>query len=164
LTDHVILCGCGRVGLLVAIVLEAAKVPYIGIESDLSRFREAKRLGHRVIFGDATRIHILSKTGLQRARLVVITFDERKAVERVLHHIRHHNPEIVSLVSTADDRDVAKIAEIGATVVFPENLAAGLELADQALLLSGLPREQASRVITEVRAEISPDLRGHVGL
>jgi CPA2 family monovalent cation:H+ antiporter-2 len=164
LTDHVILCGCGRVGRLVTTVLEAAKLPYIGIEWDLSRFREAKRLGHRVIFGDASRIHILSKTGLQRARLVVVTFDERRAIERVLHHARHHNPEIVSLVSTADDRDIAKIAEAGATVVYPENLAAGLELADQALLLSGLSREQASQVITEVRAEISPDLRGHVGL
>ena len=94
----------------------------------------------------------------------VITFDERKAVERLLHHARRHNPEIVSIVSTADERDVSRIAEAGATVVFPENLAAGLELADQALLLSGVAREQAARIITEVRAEISPDLLGHVGL
>lgn len=28
LEDHVVLCGCGRVGGLVAVVLEAAKLPY----------------------------------------------------------------------------------------------------------------------------------------
>jgi hypothetical protein len=37
LNDHVILCGCGRVGRLVAVVLEAAKISYVGIESAETR-------------------------------------------------------------------------------------------------------------------------------
>src|SRR4030088_1484128 len=39
LTDHVILCGCGRVGRPVSLVLEAAKAAYIAVEFDLTRFR-----------------------------------------------------------------------------------------------------------------------------
>ena len=99
LEDHVILCGCGRVGRLVALVLEAAKVPYIGIESDLSRFREAKRAGHHAVFGDASRARTLHRVGVQRARLLAVTFDERRAVERLLHHARHDNAGIVAIVS-----------------------------------------------------------------
>jgi CPA2 family monovalent cation:H+ antiporter-2 len=157
LSDHVILCGCGRVGRLVALVLEAAKVPYIGIESDLTRFREAKRAGHHAVFGDASRARTLQRVAVQRARLLAVTFDERRAVERLLHHARHGNSGIVSIVSAGDDRALTTIAEAGASIVFPENLAAGLALADQILLLSGLSQEQAARIVTEVRAELNPE-------
>lgn len=94
----------------------------------------------------------------------MVTFDERRAVERLLHHARHCNPAMASIISAADDRDLSSLADAGATVVFPENLAAGLALADQALLLGGLSQEQAARVITEVRAELNPELVGYNGL
>jgi CPA2 family monovalent cation:H+ antiporter-2 len=164
LSDHVILCGYGRVGRLVAVVLEAAKVPYLAIESDLIRFREAKHAGCNVVFADATRSSILHRAGLERARLLVVTFDERRAVERLLHRARHSNPEIVSVVSAADDRELSSMTEAGATVVFPENLAAGLALADQVLLLTGLSQEQAASIIAEVRVELHPELRDRVGI
>jgi CPA2 family monovalent cation:H+ antiporter-2 len=164
LNDHVILCGCGRVGRLVAVVLEAAKISYVGIESDLTRFREARRARHNVVFGDASRSRFLDRAGLEHAKLLVVTFDERRAVERLLHYARHRRPGISSIISAADDRDLSGLAEAGATAVFPENLAAGLALADQALLLTGLSQEQAARVITEVRAELNPELRDRIGV
>jgi CPA2 family monovalent cation:H+ antiporter-2 len=164
LKDHVILCGCGRVGRLVAVVLEVAKVPYIAIESDLSRFRVAKASEHNVVFADATRATILHRAGVERARLLVVTFDERKAIERVLHRARHLNAETVSVVSADDDRELPTLTAAGATVVFPENIAAGLALADQVLLLTGLSQEQAANIITEVRAELNPELQGRVGI
>ena len=46
--------------------------------------------------------------------------------------------------------------------MFPENLAAGLALADQVLLLNGLDQEQAAKLVTEVRVELNPELRGRV--
>jgi CPA2 family monovalent cation:H+ antiporter-2 len=157
LKDHVILCGCGRVGRLVAIVLEAAKLPYIAIESDPTRFLEARRTGHRVLFGDASQTSILDRAKVEGARLLVVTFHKRAVLERLLHYARYRTPGIVSIVSTADVREMSTIADLGATLIFPENLAAGLELANQALILAGFAREEAARVITDVRAVIGPD-------
>jgi CPA2 family monovalent cation:H+ antiporter-2 len=154
LHDHVVLCGCGRVGRLVATVLESAEIPYIAIEMDLTRFRAARRQGHEVVFGDARHHRILEAAGLDRALLVVITFDHHNAVERVLHRIKALDPAPASLVSTADDLDVAHFARLDATAVFPENLAAGLELADRALLLCGKTQDDAARIVNTVRAEL----------
>jgi CPA2 family monovalent cation:H+ antiporter-2 len=81
-----------------------------------------------------------------------------------LHRARHANPEIISIVSAADDRELSSTTEAGATVVFPENLAAGLALADQVLLLTGLSQDQAASIVAEVRAELHPELRGRVGI
>jgi CPA2 family monovalent cation:H+ antiporter-2 len=154
LHDHVIICGCGRVGRLVATVLEAAEVAYIAIETDLPRFRAARRQGHEVVFGDAGHHRILDAAGLDRALLVVITFDHLHAVERVLHRIKALDPSPASIVSTADDLDMARLAQLDATAVFPENLAAGLELADRSLILCGKTQDDAARIVNTVRAEL----------
>jgi monovalent cation:H+ antiporter-2, CPA2 family len=154
LHDHVILCGCGRVGRLVATVLESAGIAYIAIETDLSRFRAARRQGHEVVFGDARHHRILEAAGLDRALLVVVTFDHLNTVERILHRIKGLEPAPASLVSTADDLDMARFARLAATAVFPENLAAGLALADRALLLCGKTQDDAARIVNTVRAEL----------
>ncbi|WP_457584907.1 cation:proton antiporter [Ensifer canadensis] len=161
---HVVLCGCGRVGRLVATAFEVAKIPHIAVESDLARFKEAQRQGHTIVHGDAAHRRILSAAGLARARLVVITFDRHSAVERILKFASEQQVAIPCVVSTADDRDITALVNAGAKVVFPENLAAGLALADQSLLLCGLTQEEAGRIITTLRAELNPELRERVGI
>ncbi len=164
LKDHVILCGCGRVGRLVSLVLEAAKVPYIAVEADLVRFRRAKKSGHNVVFGDAGRKRVLEAAGVARARIVVVTFDRRHAVERILHYAREQNPAVSSIVSAADDQEILPLTRAGAGTVFPENFAAGLALADQVLLVCGFSQDNAANIVTTVRAELNPELRGRVGI
>ncbi|MDB5393086.1 MAG: glutathione-regulated potassium-efflux system protein [Rhodospirillales bacterium] len=162
--DHVLLCGCGRVGRLVALVLEAANLSYIAVESDLIRFRRAKRSGHNVVFGDASRKRVLEAAGITRARTVAITFDRRHAIERILHYARRENPGVSTIVSAADDLEISSLVRAGAGTVFPENLAAGLALADQVLLVCGLSQDSAAKIVTKVRAELSPELGGRVGI
>jgi CPA2 family monovalent cation:H+ antiporter-2 len=164
LKDHVILCGCGRVGRLVSLVLEAAKVPYIAVESDLMRFRRAKKSGHNVVFGDAGRKRVLEAAGVARARIVVVTFDRRHVVERILHYAREQNPAVSSIVSAPDDQEILPLTRAGAGTVFPENFAAGLALADQVLLVCGFSQDNAANIVTTVRAELNPELRGRVGI
>ena len=163
LNDHVILCGCGRVGRPVSLVLEAAKAPYIAIESNLTRFRRAKKSGHKVVFGDAGRKRVIEAAGVARARLVVVTFDRPHVVEHILHYVRQHNPAVSSMVSAADDQEISSLARAGASTVFPENVAAGLALADQVLLVCGFSQDEAANIVTAVRAELHPELRERVG-
>jgi len=163
LSDHVILCGCGRVGRPVALVLEAAKAPYLAIESDLMRFRRAKKSGHKVVFGDAGRKRVMEAAGVARARLVVVTFDRRHLIEHILHFVRQQNPAASSIVSATDDQELSSLARAGASTVFPENIAAGLALADQVLLVCGFSQDDAASIVTAARAELHPELRGHAG-
>jgi CPA2 family monovalent cation:H+ antiporter-2 len=162
--NHVILLGCGRIGRLVASVLEEAHLQCLAFEKDLDRFREAKRLGHHVVLADGSRSHVLGAAGLKRARLLVITFDHQRPLERILHYARHQNPDLTTLVSASDDRKLAAIADAGAAVVHPENLAAGLALGNQALLLLGLSHQEAAKIVMDTRATLNPELGGAVGV
>jgi CPA2 family monovalent cation:H+ antiporter-2 len=158
LTGHVILCGCGRIGRPVAVALDASKLPYVALEKDFRRFRAAQAQGLRVMFADASRGGVLAAAGLAGARLVVLTFLSEREAERILRRTRTDAPQVVRLANALDEEVATRLLAAGADTVFPENLAAGLGLADQALLLCGLDQAAAARVITELRGRLSPAL------
>jgi CPA2 family monovalent cation:H+ antiporter-2 len=164
LDEHVILCGCGRIGRPVAAALGAGGIAYVALEKDFRRYREARAQGLRTLFADASRAGALAAAGLGRSRLLVLTFDAEPDAGRILHWAKHERPGAHRLASASDESSASELAARGADVVFPENLAAGLGLADQALLLSGLDQDAAARLVTELRAKLNPELAASAGL
>jgi len=161
LSGHVIVCGCGRVGRLVATALEASGVPYIALERDVERLRLAQDQGHRVMFGDATRRGVLEAAGLKRAGAVVSTLPVSAGVERLVHHVRQQAaPDLPVIASTDDEIGLRPLVEAGATRVLPENLAAGLGLVAHTLAALGVDPGEGEVRMEAIRAELTPDLRG----
>ena len=72
--QHVIICGFGRCGQNLARVLEHEGIPYMALDLDPDRVRQAAAAGHSVVFGDAARLQALMAAGLARASAVVITY------------------------------------------------------------------------------------------
>ena len=64
---HVIICGFGRSGQNLARLLELEKIPYIALDLDPDRVRQAAAAGQSVVFGDAARLQSLMAAGLARA-------------------------------------------------------------------------------------------------
>ncbi|MDB5435290.1 MAG: glutathione-regulated potassium-efflux system protein [Phenylobacterium sp.] len=164
LADHVILCGCGRIGRPVAAALEASGLAYVALEKDFVRYRQARGQGLPVLFADASRLGVLTAAGLARSRLLVLTFDTARETSRILDWAKAEAPRAHRLASASDEASAAELVAQGAEVVFPENLAAGLGLADQALLLCGLDRRAAARLVTKLRAQLNPELARSGGL
>lgn len=164
LDDHVILCGCGRIGRPVASALQAAGVAYVALEKDFRCYREARTRGLHAVFADAGRASALAAAGLGRSRLLVLTFDTEPDAGHILHWAKHDAPRARRLVSAPDEESAAKVLGRGADIVLPENLAAAFGLADQALLLCGVDRETAASVVTTLRFRLNPELAESAGL
>lgn len=159
LSGHVVLAGCGPVGRLVAITLEARRVPYVAIERDVERLRRAQNDGHRAVFGDATRAGILKAAGIERAAAIVILVNNWHRSVRIIREARHLNPQIQVIASLRDDAHLGALVQAGASHIFPENYAAGLGLAAQALMSLGVEPGEAMATIQAIRAELSPELQ-----
>jgi CPA2 family monovalent cation:H+ antiporter-2 len=161
LSGHVILGGCGRVGCLVAKVLDIGGIPYVAIEHDIDRLRQARARGHHVVFGDATRAAILHAAGLERAKVIVTTLDSLSGSERLVHRVRHMGITIPIIVRTHDMASAKGLAETGATHVLPDSLAAGLGLSDHLLRVLGVAPQEIVDRIEHVRSV--PDPAGNDG-
>src|SRR5213079_1546566 len=84
---HVIILGYGRNGQRLARLLHAERVPYVALDLDPERVREAAAAGDRVVFADSSRREALVAAGVARAAGVVVTFADVDAAVRVLAHI-----------------------------------------------------------------------------
>jgi CPA2 family monovalent cation:H+ antiporter-2 len=145
--DHVIICGYGRSGQNLARLLEAEDIPYIAIDSDSQRVREAADAS--VVYGDAGRRETLLASGLAKARAVAVTFADTPGALKIIHHVQHARPEVPVIVRTVDDSELDRLLKAGATEVVPEMLEGSLMLASSSLLLLGVP---LNRVLARIRA------------
>ncbi len=141
-TDHTIICGYGRVGQIVSRFLKSESLPFIVLDRDPMRVKEAREGGEQIEFGDASRREILLVAGIEKAKLLIITFDDLQRSMALLGQIRELNPDIKVLVRTKDDRGLELLQRAGATQVVPEVLEGSLMLVAHVLFLSGVPHRR----------------------
>ncbi|WP_068978763.1 monovalent cation:proton antiporter family protein [Aeromonas sp. EERV15] len=154
--QHVIIAGFGRAGQTCARFLKIEEIPFLALDLDPERVSEAKLAGEQVAFGDASRRDILLAAGLLRARLVIITFDDRKRVEAMLALIRELAGELKVLVRTRDDSFLEQYKQAGAFEVIPESQEGALMLVSHLLLNCDIP---IGRVIRRMELERSSQYR-----
>ena len=157
---HVIICGFGRCGQNLARMLELEGIPYMALDLDPDRVRQAAAAGDSVVFGDAARLQALMAAGLARASAVVITYLEVPAAMKVLAHVRAHAPKVPVIVRTQDDHDLEALQQAGATEVVPEAIEGSLMLASHALALVGVPMRRVLRIVQGQRDARYNLLRG----
>lgn len=158
---HVIVCGFGRCGQNLAQMLDGEKVPYVALDLDPQRTREAAAAGQSVVFGDAARKETLVAAGIHRANTLVITYADRVSAIHVIHTARHLAPALPIVVRSRDDGDLDSLRAAGATEVIPEVVEGSLMLASHALALAGVPLHRVIRRIREVRDTRYAMLRGY---
>jgi CPA2 family monovalent cation:H+ antiporter-2 len=159
--QHVIICGYGRCGQNLARLLEGEGIPYMALDLDPDRVRQAAAAGHSVVFGDASRLQALVAAGLHRARAVVVTYVDSASALKVLHHTHEQAVNLPVVVRTVNDGDLEKLRAAGATEVVPEAIEASLILASHALALMGVPMRRVSRIIEDQRDARYQLLRGY---
>ncbi len=158
---HVIICGYGRCGQNLGRLLEHEGIPYIALDLDPDRVRQAAAAGNSVVFGDAVRLQALIAAGLARASAVVVTYLDTASALKVLANTHTHAPTVPVIVRTVDDRDLEKLKAGGATEVVPEAIEGSLMLASHALALVGVPMRRVIRVVQDQRDARYNLLRGY---
>lgn len=149
--DHVIICGFGRVGQNLARVLERQGFAYVALDSDPRAVELARRAGDAVIFGDGTATEMLEALGLERCRVLVLTFAESNASMKIVKAVRELRAELPILVRTQDDTKLEELQQAGATEVIPETLEASLMLMSHVLLLLDVPVSRVVKTVGDIR-------------
>ncbi|MFT5313994.1 MAG: CPA2 family monovalent cation:H+ antiporter-2, partial [Paraglaciecola sp.] len=148
--------GFGRVGQSVSRLLKTEAIPYVVVDADPVRVHEAQAAGEPVYFGDVKQKDILRAVGIERAKLVLLTFDQHDKAVNVIELIASLYPNLPIVVRTRRDDRMKELYLAGASQVVPEILEGSLMLVSQVLHLSGVPM---SRILKRVRKE----RKGHYG-
>jgi len=158
--EHVVVCGYGRSGQNLARLLEKESIPFIALDLDPQRIREASAAGESVVFGDAARREVLMAAGLLRAKALAITYSDTSSALRILGHVQDLRPGLPVVVRTLDDTDIERLKAAGAAEVVAEIMEGSLMLASTALMLMGVPLNRVLRRIREMREQRYSLFRG----
>jgi len=158
---HVIICGFGRSGQNLARLLEAEQIPYMALDLDPDRVRQAAAAGRSVVFGDAARLPSLMAAGLARASAVVVSYHDTPSALKILRLVQEHAPKVPVVVRTVDDTDLDRLRAAGAAEVVPEAIEGSLMLASHALALVGVPMRRVIRLTRDARDARYGLLRGY---
>ena len=133
LGGHVVIAGFGRVGRIVARLLESQRIPYVAIDHDAGNVREARSHGLPVYYGLVQRRDLLWGVGIERASILVVTLNDPETTLRLAASIKARLPELTVVARARDSRHAAELAKVGADVAVPETLEASLVLGGAVL-------------------------------
>lgn len=150
LSNHVVICGFGRVGQTVSRFLKQEKIDFVAIDIDPIRVNESREAGENILFGSARQTEVLAAANLSQAKLVVISYGAAEQSLDVVQKVRSISKDVQILVRTRNDDSLVTLKEAGANEVVPESLEGSLMLVSQVLNLSGVP---FSRIVRRVQAE-----------
>ncbi|WP_019915379.1 cation:proton antiporter [Methyloversatilis discipulorum] len=148
----VIIAGFGRVGQLVARLLDRADVRWVAIERHVAAAAEHHAQGRPVIVGDAGRPSLLHHLGAGRARAIVVTMDDTAAARHVVRSLRAEFPALPLIARARDATHARELMEAGASEVIPEALEAALQMGVHVLDRVGVDADTGERLINAERA------------
>ncbi|MEW6704355.1 MAG: cation:proton antiporter [Pseudomonadota bacterium] len=151
LQGHVIVAGCGRVGQLLAGVLQRQGVPFVAIEHDAHLVDRLRRQGLPVVYGNAARPDLLRRLHADQARAVVMTMDQPSAAMQAVHAARREYPALPVLARSRDEEHAAQLRQAGASEVVPETLEGALQLSGAVLAGLGVPAAEAAAALQDER-------------
>jgi CPA2 family monovalent cation:H+ antiporter-2 len=133
LNDYVIIGGFGRVGRIVAYMLEREQMNYIAVESNAEIVKKAKQQGFPVFQGEVSDDNILQALGIKRAKAIILTMSEKITLRKTTKKIFLNHPDI-RIISRAEDYKHSKdLRKLGAERAIPERVEVGLQLGGVAL-------------------------------
>ncbi|AGH50592.1 MULTISPECIES: cation:proton antiporter [Sphingomonas] len=149
-----VIIGFGRVGRLVAQMLDAHKRPYVALDADIDTIAHARRRGYNIVFGDITRPGMIDKLDLANASALVLTMDEPVQIVRTVARVRAAFPDLAIIARARDPNHAAELYRAGATDAVPETLESSLQLSEAVLVDLGVAMGPVIASIHEKRAEL----------
>jgi glutathione-regulated potassium-efflux system ancillary protein KefC len=148
---RVILGGYGRVGHVVAILLNASKVPFIVFDNDPARVARGKEDGFPVYYGDIANPELLAAAHVEQAALVVLTVDREHTALQTISHVRNNYSGIPVIARARDLEASGRLIQAGATLALPEAVESSLRLANDTLRMVGVPVDNIDLLISDAR-------------
>jgi len=148
LKDHVIVCGFGRLGAVLARSLRASSAGFVILEESETRAADARLQGYLCIHGDATSERVLMAAGVMQASALATVLSNDAVNVFITLSARALNPKL-SIVARGERASTeSKLLQAGADkVVLPtqigaERIAEVLLHEESARFIEGLERSQ----------------------
>ena len=148
----VIIAGFGRMGQIIARVLQMRGIAYTALEKDAAHVAMVRRWGNKIYYGQPNNRETLRAAGAEHAQLLIVTMDDAEKAMRTIELARRHFPHLKIFCRARDRHHALHLMELGVDGVMRETWLSSLEMANQVLQALG-DDKNAARHTTDVFRE-----------
>ncbi len=159
-----VIIGFGRVGRMVADMLQVHQQPFVAVEADIDTVMAARREGYPIIFGDVARPELVDRLNLGRAKALILTMDDPVLTVRLTKRVRGWVPGLTIVARARDVDHAAELYRAGVTDAVPETLESSLQLSEAVLTDLGVAVGPVIASIHEKRDMLRKEIKGSANL
>ena len=161
---QVMILGFGRVGRLVADMLQIHGKDYLAVDADVDAAVAARKDGYDVLFGDVAHPELIERVRKRQPSAFILTMDNPVLVRRVAHQLREAFPDLPIVARARDTAHAAELYKAGVSDAVPETLEASLQLSEAVLVDLGVPMGPVIASIHEKRDELRAQIKAEAEL
>jgi voltage-gated potassium channel len=157
LKDHVIICGYGRIGQILARKMQESEQSFVLIDNDNQRVTEAEAKGYLVRQGSATDETVLESVGISRAKYLATVLPDDAANVFITLTARSLNPNLLILARGEYPSTERKLLQAGADRVVSPAAIGALRMAHMIThpaALNLLDQDTGQQNLNELLAQI----------
>ncbi|MFB3056188.1 MAG: cation:proton antiporter, partial [Ignavibacteriaceae bacterium] len=143
--NPVIIAGFDKFGNIVGRLLKANGIGTTVLDFDSDRVEILRKLGLKVYYGDASRHELLHTAGAEKAKLIIIAFDNAEKNISLVATVKKHFPHLKILVRAIDRPDAYELLNTGVNEVYRETIDVSLRMGIDAMRMLGVRAYRAHR-------------------
>jgi len=162
----VVILGFGRVGEIVAKLMEKNGVSYIAIDMDVNAIVRGRENGYNVVFGNCKNGEVLTNFGLhpRKTEAVIIALDNAESAKDALLTVKSIAPRVKVYVRARNLAECKILRKHGAFRAMPETIETAFILGFRALHHMGFSDAKLHSVLNELRDSDYSELDNSVRL
>lgn len=143
--NPVIVAGFDRFGNVVGRLLKANGIGTTVLDFNSDRVEILRKLGLKVYYGDASRHELLHAAGADKAKIIIIAFNNAEKNLALVHTVKKHFPHLKILVRAIDRPDAYELLNAEVKDVYRETIDASLRMGTDAMRYLGMRAHHAHR-------------------
>lgn len=152
-TDHIVLCGYGRVGKYIGRALELTGIPFVVIDYDYATTSRLRERGVISIYGDPAERTTLEAGGIGTAKTLIIAIPDRHTQELVIGHARSLNRRIRIICRIHHEEDQKDLIALGVNSIIQPEFEASVSIVVEILTDLGVSSGDISDKVKQLKRE-----------
>ena len=151
----VVILGFGRVGQIVAKLMQESGVSYVAIDMDVNAIVRGRELGYNVVFGNCKNGDVLRNFGLhpRKTRSVIVALDNAETAKDAILTVKSIAPRVKVYARARNLADCKILCKNGAYSALPETIETAFLLGARALHHMGASNAKLHDVLQKLRDE-----------
>lgn len=151
---EVIICGFGRMGQIIAQMLENELISYVAIDANVDEVVMARESGYNVIYGESKKKAILIAAGFKptKTKAVVISLNDESVARDVVHTVKSMSKKTKIYARARNLQSSSELLEMGVKSATPEIIESSFIVGANVMSGLGMSKGKIETLMNNLRA------------